>query len=57
MYKILVVDDEDKIRGIIKKYAVYEGYQVKEACDGTEAVQICKLESFDIINVYYDARA
>jgi len=49
MYKILVVDDEEKIRDIIKKYAVYEGYQVKEACDGMEAVQICKLENFDII--------
>ena len=49
MYKILIVDDEEKIRDIIKKYAVYEGFQVKEACDGMEAVQICRLESFDII--------
>lgn len=49
MYKILIVDDEEKIRNIIKKYALYEGYQVREACDGMEAVQICKLESFDII--------
>ena len=49
MYKILVVDDEDGIRNLIKKYAVFEGHQVTEATDGMEAVEICKHESFDII--------
>ncbi len=49
MYKILVVDDEDKIRAMIKKYAVFEGYQVVEAVDGMEAVQICKEQDFHII--------
>lgn len=49
MYKILVVDDEDKIRAMIKKYANFEGYQVVEAVDGMEAIQICKNQDFDII--------
>ena len=49
MYRILVVDDEEKIRQIIKKYAVFEGHDVCEAADGMEAVEICKNEKFDII--------
>lgn len=31
MPKILVVDDEARIRELIRKYAVYEGYVVDEA--------------------------
>lgn len=49
MYKILVVDDEDNIRALIKKYATFEGHEVTEACDGMEAVEICKKQDFDII--------
>ena len=49
MYKILVVDDEAKIRELVKKYAVYEGHEVTEAGDGMEAVEICKTRDFDII--------
>lgn len=49
MYKILVVDDEPKIRELVKKYAVYEGHEVTEAGDGMEAVEICKTKDFDII--------
>jgi len=49
LYKILVVDDEAKIRELVKKYAVYEGHEVTEAGDGMEAVEICKTRDFDII--------
>ena len=49
LYKILVVDDEAKIRELVKKYAVYEGHEVTEAGDGMEAVEICKTKDFDII--------
>ncbi len=49
MYKILVVDDEEKIRELVKKYAVFEGHEVTEAGDGMEAVEICKTKDFDII--------
>ncbi len=49
MYKILVADDEEKIRAIIKKYAEFEGHKVTEAKDGMEAVLICRNEEFDII--------
>lgn len=42
MYHILVVDDEAKIREIIKKYAVFEGYRVTEAANGMEAIDLCR---------------
>ncbi|PYG89555.1 DNA-binding response OmpR family regulator [Ruminiclostridium sufflavum DSM 19573] len=49
MNKILVVDDEARIRELIKKYALFEGYEVSEAADGMEAIAICKEKDFDII--------
>ena len=49
MYKILVVDDEARIRSIIKKYAEFEGHTVTEAADGMEAVHFCRNSEFDII--------
>ena len=49
MSKILVVDDEEKIREVIKEYASFDGYEVVEAVDGMDAVGKCKTEDFDII--------
>ena len=49
MYNILIVDDEEQIRNLIKKYAIFEGYQVSEAVDGMEAVEICRRQKFDLI--------
>jgi DNA-binding response OmpR family regulator len=49
MYHILVVDDEARIRSIIKKYAEFEGHTVTEAADGMEAVHLCRNNDFDIV--------
>lgn len=49
MYNILVVDDEARIRSIIKKYAEFEGHTITEAADGMEAVYICRNKEFDIV--------
>ena len=49
MSKILVVDDEFRIRQIIRKYAEFEGYEVDEATDGMEAIRICRQKEFDLI--------
>ena len=40
MERILVVDDEDKIRAIIRKYGEFEGYEIGEAHAGMDAVEI-----------------
>ena len=49
MYHILIVDDEEMIRALVRKYAEFEGHRVTEAGDGMEAVRICRREQFDII--------
>ena len=49
MSKLLIVDDEERIRDIIKKYAQFEGFETVEAVDGLQAVEICRKESFDLI--------
>ena len=48
-YHILVVDDEEKIRTLIRKYAEFEGHDVSEAGDGMKAVEMCRKNSYDII--------
>lgn len=49
MSKLLVVDDEAKIREIIKKYAEFEGHEVIEASGGLEAISLCREKEFDLI--------
>lgn len=49
MYKLLVVDDEMKIRDVIREYAEFNGYEVSEAEDGMQAVKMCREEDFDLI--------
>ena len=49
MYKLLVVDDEPKIREVIKEYAEFNGYEVTEAGDGMSAVGLCKLNQYDLV--------
>ena len=49
MYRILVVDDEENIREVIKEYAEFEGHQVSEACYGMQAIEMVKNNDYDII--------
>jgi len=49
MYYILIVDDEVRIRSVIRKYAEFEGHEVTEAGDGMQAVYLCRSHSFDIV--------
>lgn len=47
--KLLIVDDEQKIRELIRKYAVFEGYEVAEATNGMEAVELCRTQHYDLV--------
>ena len=49
MPKLLVVDDEERIRDIIREYAEFNEFQVTEAADGMEAVECVRKNDFDII--------
>lgn len=47
--KILVVEDEDKIREMVGNYLANEGYAVIEAADGNTAAQIFSKEQPDLV--------
>ena len=49
MSHLLIVDDEFRIRELIKKYALYEGHTVDEAENGEQAVLKCKNNTYDLI--------
>ena len=49
MTRLLVVDDENNIRKMIRKFAEFEGYEVYEAVDGMDAVQKCEDMNYDCI--------
>lgn len=49
MARILVVDDEEKIREMIYKYGVHEGFEITQAQNGKEAVALCADNDFDLI--------
>ncbi len=49
MTKILIVDDEAKIRELIIKYARHEGFETAEAADGMEAVELCEKNNYDLV--------
>jgi DNA-binding response OmpR family regulator len=47
--KLLIVDDEQRIRSLIAKYASFEGYETAEAADGMQAVEMCRENRYDLI--------
>ena len=49
MAHILIVDDEVNIRKVVREYAEFEGYEVTEAENGMEAVNLCHDKDFDLI--------
>ncbi len=49
MTKILIVDDEEKIRAMIDKYARHEGFETDQAGDGMEAVEKCEKNDYDLV--------
>lgn len=49
MYRILVVDDEAKIRELIARYGKLEGHEITPAENGMQAVELCREHDFDVI--------
>lgn len=48
-YQILVVDDEDRIRRLLRMYLEREGYLIEEAEDGEKALQMALDKNYDLI--------
>ncbi|MEG0919000.1 MAG: response regulator transcription factor [Anaerovoracaceae bacterium] len=49
MNRLLVVDDEVRIRDVIREYAEVYDFEVTEAEDGEEAVALCKSNDYELI--------
>lgn len=49
MAKILIVEDEEHIREILKEYLTFEGYEFDEAEDGLVALEKLKQDTFDLV--------
>jgi DNA-binding response OmpR family regulator len=47
--KILIVDDEARIRDLIKEYTIHEGFEIDEASDGSEALDLFKQQAYSIV--------
>ena len=49
MANILVVDDEDMVRSVIRQTLAKKGFDVREARNGTEAVRMYKADPADLV--------
>ena len=49
MARLLIVDDEVRIREMIRKYAQFEGHEVDEASDGFTAIEKAENHDYDLI--------
>jgi two-component system, chemotaxis family, chemotaxis protein CheY len=49
MPSVLVVDDQDQIRQLIRETLEQAGYEVDVACDGREALERYRLKSADLV--------
>lgn len=49
MSKILIADDEERIRDIIRQYLEFEGFEYGEAGDGVEAFDKVKAGGYDLV--------
>lgn len=49
MLRILIVDDEVKIREVVKEYAKVSGYECDQASNGKDAIEMVKNNDYDCI--------
>ena len=48
-YKVLIADDEAEIRQLLRLYLEKDGYEVTEAENGSDALNICKTQNVDMV--------
>jgi CheY-like chemotaxis protein len=47
--RVLVVDDEPQIRDMLREWLTRSGYEVMDAPDGKQAIEILRKQSFDVV--------
>lgn len=48
-YKILIADDEQEIRDVLRLYLEKDGYEITEAQDGLEAMKLLGEQEYDLL--------
>lgn len=49
MKKVLIIDDEEKLRNLLAKIIGYEGFTVSQASDGKTALNVLELDDIDVV--------
>ena len=49
MARLLITDDEEEIREVVKEYGEINGYQVDEAADGMQALDLIRKTAYDFV--------
>ncbi|MEE8807328.1 MAG: response regulator transcription factor [Lactimicrobium sp.] len=49
MARLLITDDEEEIREVVKEYGEINGYQVDEAADGMQALDLIRKTAYDCV--------
>lgn len=49
MAKLLIIDDEKAIRGALRDILEYEGYNIDEASDGEQGLEMFKQNDYDVV--------
>ncbi|MEN6316633.1 MAG: response regulator transcription factor [Clostridiaceae bacterium] len=47
--RILIADDEERIRGLIREYTAPEGYETDEAGDGAQALELFGKHNYNLV--------
>lgn len=47
--RVLIVDDESQIRDMLREWLTRTGYEVVDASDGKQAIEILRRQSFDVV--------
>lgn len=44
-HRLLIVDDEPNVRSALRRFLVREGYEIREAANGADALQLLELDT------------
>ncbi len=47
--KVMVVDDEERIRDMVKEYISFQGYHADEAADGVQALDLFRQQEYSMV--------
>src|SRR5882672_9503076 len=49
MARILLIDDDDLLRGVLAKALTHGGHEIVQASDGRQGVEVARASSFDLV--------